>query len=355
MLLRRLQPAAARPLRSGALPFPVPSPVQLPRARNLAAAAPFTTSRALRDDVASANHYETLKVAHDASPSDIKKCVVVSLSLSLSPFLPLHSNRLAITGDADNAPTLMPPHLELPLHNLSRLSQPSLVLPCPFEKQADASQLPKRSFYALSKTHHPDHNRDDPDASRKFHAIAEAYSVLGTPAKRAAYDRSLPSSSSSSSPHGRRGSYHSTGPAGGRPASGLSRRRTTFRGPPPSFYRSGGWGAQSAKRREAHEGAGGGDDGTGTGASAQPGMGPGQDPYQHTRSGEVPHFDSQTHTRSQSRQDSRRAHRIAGTEVRIGPQETSVGAFLVVSGILFFSFFVPYVAVGGLRRKKNDA
>ncbi|KAK2056665.1 DnaJ domain-containing protein [Colletotrichum caudatum] len=289
MLLRRLQPAAARPLRSGASPSPVPSPVQqLLRARRLAAAAPFTTSRALRDDVASANHYETLKVAHDASPSDIKK-----------------------------------------------------------------------SFYALSKTHHPDHNRDDPDASRKFHAIAEAYSVLGTPAKRAAYDRSLPSSSPASPPHGRRGSYHSTGPAGGRPASGLSRRRTTFRGPPPSFYRSGGWGAQSAKRREAHEGSGvgggGGDDGAGTGASAQPGMGPGQDPYQHTRSGEVPHFDPQTHTRSQSRQDSRRAHRIAGTEVRIGAQETSVGAFLVVSGILFFSFFVPYVAVGGLRRKKKDA
>ncbi|KAK2003313.1 DnaJ-domain-containing protein, partial [Colletotrichum falcatum] len=119
---------------------------------------PFTTSRALRDDVASANHYETLKVAHDASPSDIKK-----------------------------------------------------------------------SFYALSKTHHPDHNRDDPNASRKFHAIAEAYSVLGTPAKRAAYDRSLPTSSGPASSHGRRGSYHSTsGPAGGRPASGLSRRRTTF-------------------------------------------------------------------------------------------------------------------------------
>ncbi|KDN66310.1 putative DnaJ domain-containing protein [Colletotrichum sublineola] len=281
MLLRRLQPAAARPLRSGSFPVPIPSPAQLFRARN-PAAAPFTTSRPLRDDVASTNHYETLKIAHDASPAEIKK-----------------------------------------------------------------------SFYALSKTHHPDHNRDDPDASRKFHAIAEAYSVLGTPAKRAAYDRSLPSSSSSGS-QGRRGSYHSTGPAGGRPASGLSRRRTTFRGPPPSFYRSGGWGTQSAKRREAHESNAG--DGTVTaGASAQPGMGPGQDPYRHTRSGEVPHFDSQTHTKSQSRQDSRRAHRIAGTEVPIGPQETSLGAFMVVSGILFFSFFIPYVAIGGLSRKKKDA
>jgi len=83
-------------------------------------------------------------------------------------------------------------------------------------------------------------------------------------------------------------------------------------------------------------------------------MGPGQDPYRHTRSGKVSHFDSQTHTKSQSRQDSRRAHRIAGTEVPIGAQETSVGAFMVVSGILFFSFFIPYVAFVGLRRKKKD-
>ncbi|WYZ41438.1 hypothetical protein EsH8_V_000333 [Colletotrichum jinshuiense] len=276
MLLRRLQPVAARPLRSGATPTSVPA--QLLRARSRA----FTSSRPLGDDVASTNHYETLKVSHDASPSEIKK-----------------------------------------------------------------------SFYALSKTHHPDHNRDDPNASRKFHAIAEAYSVLGTPAKRAAYDRTVPSSSSHSHSH-RRGSYHSsTGPAGGRPASGLSRRKTTFRGPPPSFYRSGGWGNQSAKRREAHEGS------TAPGATgakqAQPGMGPGQDPYAHARYGQVPHFDSHTHTKTQQKQDYRRATKVAGRTIPTGPQETSMGAFLVVSGILFFSFFIPYVAVGGLRRGKKEA
>ncbi|KAK1492558.1 DnaJ domain-containing protein [Colletotrichum cuscutae] len=290
LLPRLLQPAAARSLyRAGAFLTRTTTktranPAVEPGQICLRARFPcrtFTTSRALRNDVASTNHYETLKVAHDASPSDIKK-----------------------------------------------------------------------SFYALSKTHHPDHNRDDPNASRKFHAIAEAYSVLGTPAKRAAYDRSLPSSSHNSH-HGahRRGSYHSSsGPAGGRPASGLSRRRTTFRGPPPSFYRSGGWGEHSAKRREAH------DDTTGTGAEKeQPGMGPGSDPYGHTRSAAPRHFDSHTHTKTQQKQDSRRSHRIMGTQVPVGPQETSVGAFLVVSGILFFSFFIPFVATGGLSRKKKDA
>ncbi|KAJ5020243.1 hypothetical protein K4K57_000093 [Colletotrichum sp. SAR 10_99] len=242
----------------------------------------FTTSRSLRNDAAAVNHYETLKVAHDASPAEIKK-----------------------------------------------------------------------SFYALSKTHHPDHNPNDPSATRKFHAIAEAYSILGTPAKRSAYDRSLPSSHHH---HGaRRGSYHSssTGPAGGRPASGLSRRRTTFRGPPPSFYRSGGWGEHSAKRRAAHESNTASD---ATGAEPErPGMGFGQDPYAHKRSADVRHFDSRGHTQTQARQDSRRAHRIMGQEVTVGHQETSVGAFLSVAGMMFFAFFVPYMIFVGPRKDKKKA
>ncbi|TDZ27464.1 DnaJ-like protein 1 [Colletotrichum spinosum] len=207
------------------------------------------------------------------------------------------------------------------------------------------------SFYALSKAHHPDHNPNDPSATTKFHAISEAYSILGTPAKRAAYDASLPSSSSSSSSAAsRRGSYHSTGPAGGRPASGLSRRRTTVRGPPPSFYRSGGWGTQSAKRKAAQEG----DYGAATGEPSRPGMGPGQDPYGHTKHGNVGHFDSHGHTKTQEKQDSRRAVRIMGQEVTVGAQETSVGAFLVVSGVLLCTFFIPYLLLVGPKKKPKE-
>ncbi|KAF6810154.1 Chaperone protein DnaJ [Colletotrichum plurivorum] len=277
MLLRRLQPAAARPLRSGATPIP-PAATQWHHAASAPRRA-FTSTSARRDETgAGANHYETLKVSPNASPSEIKK-----------------------------------------------------------------------SFYALSKAHHPDHNPDDPSAPRRFHAIAEAYSVLGTPAKRAAYDRTH--SSSHRHPHRPSGSYHSTGPAGGRPASGLSRRRTTFRGPPPSFYRSGGWGEHSAKRREAHETASGSSTGDAQQAE-RPGMGFGQDPYAHARHADVRHFDKQAHTKSQERQDSRRQTRIMGHVVPNGPQETSVGAFLVVTGILFASFWIPYMIFVGPRRKK---
>ncbi|GAB7330298.1 hypothetical protein MBLNU13_g01942t1 [Cladosporium sp. NU13] len=114
----------------------------------------------------------------------------------------------------------------------------------------------KKQFYKLSKANHPDLHPNDSSKSKRFVAISEAYSILGSAEKRKTYDRDfLPSTQSYSGGDGdfsgHRGSYssHST-PAGGRPASGLSKRRTQFKGPPPSFYRSGGYGAQSEKRSQ---------------------------------------------------------------------------------------------------------
>ncbi|GAB1315124.1 hypothetical protein MFIFM68171_05334 [Madurella fahalii] len=272
-----------------------------------------TSPRAFRADDPSSNHYETLNVNPDASPAEIKK-----------------------------------------------------------------------SFYLLSKRHHPDHNPSDPSSPSRFMRISEAYAVLGHADKRARYDRDVMRRPLHGNPHfhhghghvhkGPRGSYHSTGPAGGRPASGLSsRRRGTFQGPPPSFFRSGGWGAHGAKRRAAHEestgyygaaGAGYGTDssrgagphpnnpnpnpnadptgdpypgssaGTGAGAGAGAGgMGPGQDPYGHRD--DVPHFDREAHERAQRRGDERRAERMAERKgVRLEPEPGAMAGFWAVAGIL---------------------
>lgn len=189
-------------------------------------------------------------------------------------------------------------------------------------------------------------------------------------------------------PHG---SYHSSNPAGGRAPSGLSRRRGTFRGPPPSFYRSGGWGAQGDKRRKAHEestgtgpgaaagGASGADSSSadqqdrdqqqayGPGANSGPwggsygqygGMGPGDDPYGHRE--EVPHFDKESHTRTHQRQDRRRWQRnrraVGDDDVEFEPQMSLAGHFLVVAGILGATFLAPLVYLQFMRlgRKKKD-
>ena len=112
----------------------------------------------------------------------------------------------------------------------------------------------KKQFYALSKKHHPDVTRNLPENEsaqhrRKFESVSEAYHVLGDPEKKSKYD-SERSASSSAYTYGNAGQAgQAQYSRGGRPASGLSRRRSTFRGPPPSFYRSGGWGSSDGTRR----------------------------------------------------------------------------------------------------------
>ncbi|KAI1735415.1 DnaJ-domain-containing protein [Xylaria scruposa] len=212
----------------------------------------------------------------------------------------------------------------------------------------------KKSFYNLSKTHHPDLHEaaGRRAAARRFMRISEAYSILSSPTKRSKYDREhMGIISSSTVQHPHKGSYASTGPAGGRPASGLSRRRGTFQGPPPSFYRSGGWGAQGEKRRAAHEESTGG----------MGGMGPGQDPFGHRE--DVPHFDKEGHQRTGRHSDKRREARRAATvnddgqRVAIEPERGVAGMFFAIGGVLLLSFVVPYVVsqiwFGAARKPKE--
>ncbi|KAF2833742.1 DnaJ-domain-containing protein [Ophiobolus disseminans] len=156
----------------------------------------------------------------------------------------------------------------------------------------------KRQFYALSKQHHPDRNPEDPTASTRFVEISEAYHTLSIPEKRAKYDAHIHQSErrSGARGHGYPQGSHSSAAYGSRPASGLNKKRSTFRGPPPSFYNSGGYGRHGAKRAEhAHH-----DPHAEGQEKAAPdesygdfgkGFGPGQQKQGH----EVPHFDDRRH------------------------------------------------------------
>uniref|UniRef100_A0A7C8ZKZ8 J domain-containing protein n=1 Tax=Opuntia streptacantha TaxID=393608 RepID=A0A7C8ZKZ8_OPUST len=55
-------------------------------------------------------------------------------------------------------------------------------------RNATPSEI-KKAFYALAKKHHPDMNKDDPDAEKKFQEINKAYEVLKDEQERAAYDQ----------------------------------------------------------------------------------------------------------------------------------------------------------------------
>ena len=55
------------------------------------------------------------------------------------------------------------------------------------EKSASADEI-KKAYRKLAMKHHPDQNKDNPEAEAKFKEINEAYDVLKDEQKRAAYD-----------------------------------------------------------------------------------------------------------------------------------------------------------------------
>ena len=46
----------------------------------------------------------------------------------------------------------------------------------------------KKAYYQLAKKYHPDTNKDDPTAAKKFQEVSEAYEVLSDDGKRAEFD-----------------------------------------------------------------------------------------------------------------------------------------------------------------------
>jgi len=193
--------------------------------------------------------------------------------------------------------------------------------------------LLSRRFYELSKTHHPDRNRGDPHASKKFVKISNAYSILGNPKSREKYDREL----QRLRPSGPRSSH--SNPVGGRPATGLSRRRTQPHGPPPSFFRNGGW-----TYRERHD--------TGkaksSGFNSAGGMGVGGQGGADRH--DVPHFNWDGKYKQHELHEQRRRGRNQSNGT--SHDRPMIIQVVVVSSILVFT--VWSAAFGAKRKEEND-
>ncbi|KKK18670.1 hypothetical protein AOCH_005893, partial [Aspergillus ochraceoroseus] len=216
-----------------------------------------------------------------------------------------------------------------------------------------------------------------PTASARFAKFSSAYHVLSNTAKRAAYDHdnnihSAPSHSSTHSsaqagqhPMGSYSSHSSHKGAsyfGSRPASGLSKRRGPFRGPPPSFYAHGGYGGSG--RNAPNPSASGAGAGAGAGAAGSSGSSPGSgaanhaddDPTSFIDRNPVSHFNARGHYRTQTAEDQRRRERRAremGASINdqyLGKRGDFAMRFLLVCGIL-----VGAGAISGLFRWPNNA
>ncbi|KIW52614.1 hypothetical protein PV05_08244 [Exophiala xenobiotica] len=219
---------------------------------------------------------------------------------------------------------------------------------------ATPSEL-KKQFYVLSKETHPDRNRNDPKAGERFAEISESYAVLANPEKRKRYDRDVfhvhhshrahhPHSHSHS--HAARKTY-----AGHRPATGLSRRRSVFKGPPPSFYAHGKPSPNTTAQAQAHAEAGPGPYQAGT---FNAGAYTDTDPA-------FAGFDPQSTYKTQTHEDYRRANRraaeLAALRAAAAEEDNFWGRFIIVSAIIVASVSVGTIVVsmanaprGGLTR-----
>lgn len=208
----------------------------------------------------------------------------------------------------------------------------------------------KKQFYTLSKAHHPDHNpNNQEEAAKKFVAISDAYHLIGNPKSRETWDRE----NYRRPDVGREDGAPSGSGFGARKASGLSRRRTQFRGPPASFYRNGGYGA-AANARQSHMGRDAAAEAFKQQQEAQaqasaPGGGyageTGSWPFT-TDPNDVPHFDREGHFRTtksvedqltQGRKKRRKAWDDQRQEEYESGQETVadvIGKFILYGGTL---------------------
>ncbi|XP_059609329.1 protein tumorous imaginal discs, mitochondrial-like [Phlebotomus argentipes] len=72
-------------------------------------------------------------------------------------------------------------------HSSGRVLGPNYYDILGVTKGASAKEI-KKAYYDLAKKYHPDTNKDDPNAGKKFQEVSEAYEVLSDDTKRREYD-----------------------------------------------------------------------------------------------------------------------------------------------------------------------
>lgn len=203
---------------------------------------------------------------------------------------------------------------------------------------ATRAQL-KKQFYVLSKETHPDINRDKADAGKRFAQVSESYSVLADPEKRKRYDRDvMRTQMHHQRSHGSHSSHQRGTYANHRPPTGLSKRRSAFKGPPPSFYAHGNPSANTTNQANAKQ------------SGPQPHMAGTFNARAYTEEGQWdPAFDSRSTYKTQTHEDYRRNNRrmaaLAAAQTDL-EEDNFWARFIIVSAIIVLSVTVGTLIVG---------
>ncbi|OTF74512.1 hypothetical protein BLA29_012669, partial [Euroglyphus maynei] len=123
------------------------------------------------------------------------------LQLNKSKLLLLHSN--GWNGK----------NLQLNVHTSSTSCAKDYYKILGVDKNASAKEI-KKAYYELAKKYHPDTNKNDPNAGKKFQEVSEAYQVLSDDGKRQQYD--------DFQKFGGAGDFNSATGGGGGPGAGFS-------------------------------------------------------------------------------------------------------------------------------------
>jgi hypothetical protein len=81
------------------------------------------------------------------------------------------------------------------------------------------------------------------------------------------------------------------------------------------------------------------------------GMGPGQKPWGHDRTDDVPHFDREAHFRTYENHHRRQQRRMEEEQIRTAETRGTFANFLFVGVIISLGVFVPSLIFEKLTRK----